>query len=72
MRNIGLGMTALKTFCVIVDLNPPVWASAYDVIVDSICTAAVEVGNSSMMLATSEEITASGNPEELAVSGDGS
>ncbi|KAE8739685.1 hypothetical protein FOCC_FOCC014823 [Frankliniella occidentalis] len=41
MRNIGLRLTALKTFCGIIDLNPPVWPSAHDVIVDSICTAAV-------------------------------
>lgn len=73
MRNLGLGLAGLETFCGVMDLPPPVKQSTYTLINNRIMQAVIDVAEESMSMACNEEITQSDNPSarQVAVSGDG-
>ncbi|GFQ94170.1 uncharacterized protein TNCT_484211 [Trichonephila clavata] len=59
MRTLGVGLLGIKTFCLVMDLPPPVSQKSYDRIWNNIKSAGSIVAVSSMNKAAKEEIAAS-------------
>lgn len=70
MRCIGKGLEPLKTFCGIMDMDTPVYQSAYDKICKHINRASRDAAVESMKRGASEEAIKS-NSCDITVSGDG-
>lgn len=70
MRCIGQGLEPLKTFCGIMDLDPPVTQNAYDEICSHINTASKSVAIDVMKRAAEEEVSKTSS-SDVTVSGDG-
>ncbi|GFT77769.1 uncharacterized protein TNCV_7891 [Trichonephila clavipes] len=70
MRTLGVGLRGIKTFCSVMDLQPPVSQKSYDRVLNNIKSASSIVVVASMNKAAKEEIAAS-ETNEICVSGDG-
>lgn len=69
-KTLGLGHSALKQFCALMDLPPPVSAPSFGASVDQMELASQSVAQESMMRAAAEEEEKTGN-NKVTVSGDG-
>ncbi|GBM19685.1 hypothetical protein AVEN_199854-1 [Araneus ventricosus] len=70
MRSVGQGLEGMKTFCGIMDLNPPVSQNSYEQICRRVNAASKNVAIESMKKAADEEVAAVDNTD-ITVSGDG-
>ncbi|GBL98092.1 hypothetical protein AVEN_84592-1 [Araneus ventricosus] len=58
MRSVGQGLESMKTFCGIMDLNPPASQNSYEQICRRVNAASKNVANESMKKAADEEVAA--------------
>ncbi|GBM93430.1 hypothetical protein AVEN_268470-1 [Araneus ventricosus] len=70
MRSVGQGLGGMKTFCGIMDLNPPVSQNSYEQICRRVNAASMNAAIERMKKATDEEIAAV-DSTDITVSGDG-
>ncbi|GBN00197.1 hypothetical protein AVEN_157436-1 [Araneus ventricosus] len=70
MRSVGQGLEDLKTFCGIMDLNPPVSQNAYEKICKRRNAASKNLAIESIKKAAEEEVAAA-DSTDITVSGDG-
>ncbi|GBN91394.1 hypothetical protein AVEN_107727-1 [Araneus ventricosus] len=70
MRSVGQGLEGMKTFCGVMDLNPPVSKNSYEQICRRVNAASMNVAIESLKKATDEEIAAV-DSTDITVSGDG-
>lgn len=70
MRTIGRGLEPLKTFCSVMDFDPPVTQNAYDKICQRINMATKSVAIDSMRKAAEEEVSLT-KSTDITISGDG-
>lgn len=70
-RTIGMGHSAMKTFCGTMDLPEPISAKSYNRIIKKLLSSSSTVAKDAMKCAAQEEITLTGT-SDIIVSGDGS
>ncbi|GBO08645.1 hypothetical protein AVEN_50696-1 [Araneus ventricosus] len=70
MRSVGQGLEGMKTFCGIMDLNPPVSQNSYEQSCRRVNAASKNVAIESMKKAADEEVAAV-DSTDITVSGDG-
>ncbi|GBO46529.1 hypothetical protein AVEN_205606-1 [Araneus ventricosus] len=69
MRSVGQGLEGMKTFCGIMDLNPPVSQNSYEQICRRVNAASKNVAFESMKKAADEDVAAV-DSTDITVSGD--